>query len=114
MQIPDNFIQCRGKRAVDIEEQPICRSDRQYLSQIQDNSLELLRGANPANLRFQLRCRADGLEAHKHLLLVEPAGGCQGRARVARESREDRRRSHREWQLRRRWPVLDRGGRRRR
>lgn len=111
MQVPHNLIQRRRKGAIDIQEHAVRVLDLQNPAQVGNDGLELLRGADLANLAAEARRGAHGLEADQNLFLGELAGGGESRGCVPREAREDGGGCHGEGQLRRgRAPVWDGGG----
>lgn len=84
MQVTHNLIQGRRKGAIDIQEHAIRVFDLQDSAQIGNDGLELLRGADLADLAAEARGSAHGLEADQDLFLRELAGGGEGRGRVPR------------------------------
>ena len=82
MQVPHNLIQRRRKSAIDIQEHAIRVLDLQYPAQIGNDGLELLRGADLADLAAEARGSTHGFEADQDFFLRELAGGGEGRGRV--------------------------------
>lgn len=90
MQVPDDLVEGGGKGAVNVKEQALRGADAEGLAQVGDDGLELLGGADLADLALELGRRADGLEADNDLVLGEVARAGQGRAGVPRQARQDR------------------------
>lgn len=87
--VPNNLIQRRRKRRVDIKKQTIRLGDLERPPQVRNNSLEPARRADGAALAargHRRRRPAHGLEPHDDLLLRERRAHLgQRRRRVARE-----------------------------
>lgn len=114
VKIAHHFIQGWRKRTVDVEKEPLGRSDTECFPQERDDGLELLGSVDFAHLAVHLGRRSDGLEAHDDLflLLERLAGAGEGSAGVPGQRLQDGGRGHGQWQLGRGRAIQDGGWRR--
>jgi len=76
-QVPHDFIQGRGERVIDVQEDAFGISHLECLPDMRHDGLEFMSAGNLHNIAFQSRCSPDRREAYGDFLLGEFACGSQ-------------------------------------